>query len=64
MIKRLTGTALLTVGIVVGLAGAAAASSVTIATCTGAGGTAIITSGGGTCSNPGGRFDGWALHGY
>lgn len=65
MLKRFTSTALLTVSLVVGVAGvASAAGSVTISTCTGAGGTAVITSAGGTCQNPGGKFDGWDLHGF
>lgn len=64
MLKRFTGTALLTVGLVVGTAGVASAASVNIATCTGAGGTAVITAAGGTCDNPGGKFHGWDIHGY
>lgn len=65
MLKRFTGTALLTVGLVVGTAGAAAAAgSVTVTKCVGAGGTAVISGGGSTCFNPGGDFDGWEIHGW
>lgn len=62
MLKRIAGTTVLTCGLVVGLAGSAAAGqTVTLAKCVGAGGTAVISSGGSTCFNPGGPYDGYTV---
>lgn len=60
MVKRIAGTAVLTCGLVVGLAGSAfAATTVTIAQCVNGGGTAVINKDSSACV--GGIHDGAAI---
>ena len=60
MVKRITGTAALVCGLVVGIAGpAAAAQTATIGQCVGGGGTAVINADSSACV--GGAFDGYAI---